>query len=463
MFPFVVVSPAYFAGAVQLGGLMQTASAFGSVQNALSFFINVVSHAGGVARGDRAARRLRCRRRRTRSGGGRRCAVDRGRGRRDGCRHHRRSAAPVAATACRSSTADDIDHLAGRPRPGDRRRPAPASRRCSARSPASGRSAMAPSPCRRAPSSWCCRSGRISRSAALAAAVSYPAEPRHLRRRRGWPRRSWPSACRRWPAASTRRRTGTACCRSASSSVSASRARCSRRRTILLLDEATASLDEAGGSRCSTGCSRQRLPRDHRDLDRPSLDARGVPPPHPELIRDGGGRLTPDRAGCRRVIAGARPPPARRPGSALDHQIVPEERECGEQQRADRHRRQQEAARHVVDDHDQRIDAGRWMKGAGEMHRHHREADRDRGRPRHRPRQLQHDELRPKWRPGGHRRAAAAAPARHRANPSPARSTSRTARTSAGRQNGPTAIPSPRWRRRRRCRRRSPAGRTGDT
>ena len=39
VFPFVVVSPAYFAGAVQLGGLMQTASAFNSVQNALSFFV----------------------------------------------------------------------------------------------------------------------------------------------------------------------------------------------------------------------------------------------------------------------------------------------------------------------------------------------------------------------------------------------------------------------------------------
>ncbi|MFD2183211.1 ABC transporter ATP-binding protein/permease [Rhodoplanes azumiensis] len=39
VFPFVVVSPAYFAGAVNLGGLMQTASAFGSVQTALSFFI----------------------------------------------------------------------------------------------------------------------------------------------------------------------------------------------------------------------------------------------------------------------------------------------------------------------------------------------------------------------------------------------------------------------------------------
>jgi len=41
VFPYVVVSPAYFAGAMQLGGLMQTASAFGSVQNSLSFFINV--------------------------------------------------------------------------------------------------------------------------------------------------------------------------------------------------------------------------------------------------------------------------------------------------------------------------------------------------------------------------------------------------------------------------------------
>ncbi len=41
VFPYVVVSPAYFAGKMQLGGLMQTASAFNSVQNSLSFFINV--------------------------------------------------------------------------------------------------------------------------------------------------------------------------------------------------------------------------------------------------------------------------------------------------------------------------------------------------------------------------------------------------------------------------------------
>lgn len=41
IFPYLVVSPAYFSGAMQLGGLMQTASAFNSVQNALSYFINI--------------------------------------------------------------------------------------------------------------------------------------------------------------------------------------------------------------------------------------------------------------------------------------------------------------------------------------------------------------------------------------------------------------------------------------
>ena len=39
VFPYIMVSPAYFSGAMQLGGMMQTASAFGSVQGALSFFI----------------------------------------------------------------------------------------------------------------------------------------------------------------------------------------------------------------------------------------------------------------------------------------------------------------------------------------------------------------------------------------------------------------------------------------
>jgi putative ATP-binding cassette transporter len=41
VFPYVVVSPAYFAGTIPLGVLTQTASAFNSVQTSLSFFINV--------------------------------------------------------------------------------------------------------------------------------------------------------------------------------------------------------------------------------------------------------------------------------------------------------------------------------------------------------------------------------------------------------------------------------------
>jgi putative ATP-binding cassette transporter len=41
IFPYIVVSPAYFSGAMQLGGLMQTANAFNSVQTALSVFIEV--------------------------------------------------------------------------------------------------------------------------------------------------------------------------------------------------------------------------------------------------------------------------------------------------------------------------------------------------------------------------------------------------------------------------------------
>jgi vitamin B12/bleomycin/antimicrobial peptide transport system ATP-binding/permease protein len=40
IFPFLVTAPRFFAGAITLGVMMQTASAFGQVQNALSFFID---------------------------------------------------------------------------------------------------------------------------------------------------------------------------------------------------------------------------------------------------------------------------------------------------------------------------------------------------------------------------------------------------------------------------------------
>jgi putative ATP-binding cassette transporter len=39
IFPFIVAAPRFFAGKIQLGGLMQTASAFGQVQGALSYII----------------------------------------------------------------------------------------------------------------------------------------------------------------------------------------------------------------------------------------------------------------------------------------------------------------------------------------------------------------------------------------------------------------------------------------
>jgi putative ATP-binding cassette transporter len=40
VFPFIVAAPRFFSGAIQLGELMQIASAFGRVQDALSWFVD---------------------------------------------------------------------------------------------------------------------------------------------------------------------------------------------------------------------------------------------------------------------------------------------------------------------------------------------------------------------------------------------------------------------------------------
>jgi putative ATP-binding cassette transporter len=40
VFPFIMAAPRYFSGSIQLGGLMQTASAFGEVQSSLSYFVD---------------------------------------------------------------------------------------------------------------------------------------------------------------------------------------------------------------------------------------------------------------------------------------------------------------------------------------------------------------------------------------------------------------------------------------
>lgn len=40
IFPFIIAAPRFFSGAIQLGGLMQIASAFGKVQDSLSWFVD---------------------------------------------------------------------------------------------------------------------------------------------------------------------------------------------------------------------------------------------------------------------------------------------------------------------------------------------------------------------------------------------------------------------------------------
>ena len=40
VFPFVVAAPRFFSGAIQLGELMQISSAFGRVQDSLSWFVD---------------------------------------------------------------------------------------------------------------------------------------------------------------------------------------------------------------------------------------------------------------------------------------------------------------------------------------------------------------------------------------------------------------------------------------
>ncbi|TCS33548.1 putative ATP-binding cassette transporter [Paucimonas lemoignei] len=49
IFPFLVAAPRYFSGALQLGGLMQISSAFGHVQESLSWFITAFSGTGDAS------------------------------------------------------------------------------------------------------------------------------------------------------------------------------------------------------------------------------------------------------------------------------------------------------------------------------------------------------------------------------------------------------------------------------
>ena len=226
IFPFLVAAPRYFSGAIQLGGLMQIASAFGQVQGALSWFVDAyTSLAEWKATVDRLTgfqtqRWPRARRRRARA--------DRGRAR----------AAATPALSLQSSTSrlptgrsccldGSTSNSAGRVGAGDRRlghrqeHPVPRPRRDLAvrRRDACAVPAERPRP--------------VPAAAALSAArhsarrgeLSGAHDARRARSSRRWPQSGLPGA--RGPAA----RGGelvAAACRPASSSASRSPARCSR-------------------------------------------------------------------------------------------------------------------------------------------------------------------------------------------------------------------------------------------
>ena len=226
VFPYVVVSPAYFAGKMQLGGLMQTASAFNSVQNSLSFFINVYR---SLAEWRAVIQRLDGFGLAVVGGaGGRACtAGDRGRTTGDGRAVELNDVAVNLPTGAPLVASDNVKMPRGEP--------------VLVTGPSgSGKSTLF----RAIAGIWPFGSGRVvvPKDArlmmlpqrpyfpvgSLAAAVTYPAEAGSYRPRAGRGGDHAPSACPRWRSGSTRRRTGTACFRSASSSASASRARSCR-------------------------------------------------------------------------------------------------------------------------------------------------------------------------------------------------------------------------------------------
>ena len=277
VFPYVVVSPAYFAGKIQLGGLMQTASAFNSVQSALSFFINVYRAARRMARGDRAARRLRA------------CGRSR--------RARPRVTPPVIevrpAGDGRAVELDDVAvEPAGRRAAGRGRRHHDA--RAASRVLVTGPSGSGKSTLFRAIAGiWPFGTGRVAVPkdarlmmlpqrpyfpvGTLAAAVSLSGRARHVRPRAASREAISAVGLPALARGSTRRRTGTGCCRSASSSASASRARCCSA-GLPVPRRGHRLARRAGGGRALPAAAGAAAGRHHR-LDRPPLDARGVPPP----------------------------------------------------------------------------------------------------------------------------------------------------------------------------------------
>ena len=197
VFPIVVVSPAYFAGAIQLGGLTQTASAFNSVQDALSFFINVYRT---FAEWRAVIERLDGFEARDRAGAG--------------DRHDDAGDRASARRARRQIALDELDVSLPNGKPlvaADGIAFAPRDQVLVTGPSGSGKSTLF----RAIAGIWPFGTGTVSLPASaklmilpqrpylpigtLAAAVSYPADRRHVRRPSASPSCSRPSACRRWP------------------------------------------------------------------------------------------------------------------------------------------------------------------------------------------------------------------------------------------------------------------------
>ena len=344
IFPYILVAPAYFAKKIQLGGMMQTASAFSSVQGALSFFITiyrqlaewqaVVNRLDGFEAGIAAARDLATRDDRIHvvetAGGG---AID------------------LKGLALRLPNGTPLVNADG------------FSLRKGERTLVTGPSGSGKSTLFRAIAGiWPFGAGSIAVPAgatlmmlpqrpyfptgSLRGAVEYPGQGRDVHRRPDQQcDRSGGIAEARVAA---RRTTGTGIgrSRSANSSASGSRARCCTRRNYLFLDEATASLDEPSEAALYR-LLEEKLPATtivsigHRS----TLDAfhqRNV-----VLVRDGErfALQKAARAAERRPDSAMSGPdlskPAPRPGLAA-HPAVPDIGERGQQHRAGQHRRQQE-------------------------------------------------------------------------------------------------------------------------
>src|SRR5262249_25010016 len=96
-----------------------------------------------------------------------------------------------------------------------------------------------------------------------------------------------------------------------------------------------------------------------------------------------------ERATAGRPASGSPPPLG--PAAAAE-KVVPNEGQGSQQACSDRHRGEEKTPGHVVEHDDEGIDSGRRVKGLGEMHRHHRQADRQRRREHSRSRDFHHQQ-----------------------------------------------------------------------